>query len=296
MKKSNSADIYLFVALATALYCTIFFSFLVLLIVENLIYFDYMFLLVFLCNFLFFLCQRIFLKKLLLITLVIYNALPCAIILLASLRTHGLLIFLFIVVIFCLLAFYNIKIFGKKHKIIVAIFGIACICSAVYLPTVSNRFLSIGKKPPETSHLKGKSIAYHFKTLSGDIISSDSLKDKIVLIECWATWCKPCIALFPQYQNIYNKYKDNPNICFFSTNVDYKEDNIKKIRSFIHKRNIQFPVFRDTTGTFLSKLKINSIPATLILKDNIIQSVIIGTYGDNHYEKEVDRVIKYLIK
>jgi len=298
MKDNSKTNVYLFIfiLLGSALYNLAFFASLQFIVgTADFEMLNYLFLFAFIGNILFFVFQRLLFQKLFFTTLIAYNAFPVLVLLLASLSTFGIFVMTFIFILTCILAFYNVKMLNRQYKIVPIIFFTACICLTVYLPSISNNYLLMGKKPPKTAHLMGKTITYNFKTLDGQNISSDSLKDKVVLIECWATWCKPCIALLPQYQNVYNKYEKNPHIAFLSTNIDNKED-VKKIKNFIEKRNLKFPIYRDSIGKFLSELKINSIPTTLILKNNIVKAVIVGNNTENDYETEVDDVIKGLIK
>src|ERR1700675_16405 len=54
----------------------------------------------------------------------------------------------------------------------------------------------IGSRLPEFS----------VKDLQGREISSADLRDKVVLIDFWATWCQPCKKEMPGYQKLLDRY------------------------------------------------------------------------------------------
>jgi len=56
-------------------------------------------------------------------------------------------------------------------------------------------------------------------------------KDKIYLIELWATWCKPCIAAMPHLSELNSKFKDK--IIFIAQDV--WEEELDKVKEFIVK-------------------------------------------------------------
>jgi thiol-disulfide isomerase/thioredoxin len=79
--------------------------------------------------------------------------------------------------------------------------------------------LSIGSEAPEIT----------LNTPDGKSIPLSSLKGKVVLIDFWASWCRPCRAENPNVVRIYDKYK-NKGFDVYSVSLDKdKEAWIKAI-------------------------------------------------------------------
>lgn len=74
---------------------------------------------------------------------------------------------------------------------------------------------------------KGAKTPYFFLADSaGNEYKSSDFKGKVLLINFWATWCKPCIKEFPEENKLVEKYKDQPveivNICIDSEEEKWK--------------------------------------------------------------------------
>lgn len=58
--------------------------------------------------------------------------------------------------------------------------------------------------------------------------------DSLTVINLWATWCKPCVAELPHFEEARKTYKDKP-VRFRYVSLDFKEDK-KKLDGFMQKR------------------------------------------------------------
>lgn len=75
--------------------------------------------------------------------------------------------------------------------------------------TLSKQMVSIGSVPPDIvlPDPKGKTHAL------------SSLKGKVVLLDFWASWCRPCRYNNPELVRLYNKYKDQ-GFTVYSVSLD----------------------------------------------------------------------------
>lgn len=71
-------------------------------------------------------------------------------------------------------------------------------------------------------------------------------KGKVVLIDCWATWCGPCVKKFPHLVERHKKYADKGLVCFslsmdkFGDPDEYKKE---KVLEFLTGKKASFPNF-----------------------------------------------------
>jgi len=59
--------------------------------------------------------------------------------------------------------------------------------------------------------------------VNGKPLTLSSLKDKVVIVDFWASWCKPCRAENPFVVELYNKYKDK-GLDIFSVSLDFNKE------------------------------------------------------------------------
>lgn len=100
-------------------------------------------------------------------------------------------------------------------------------------------------------------------------------KDKIYVIELWATWCKPCVASMPHLSELNTKFKDK--IIFIGQNV--MENDVEKVKKFITGKEklmdytIGFSGGSQTTDFYKNWMKPSGtvgIPRTFIVQNNTL--------------------------
>lgn len=64
------------------------------------------------------------------------------------------------------------------------------------------------------------------------------LQGKVVIVDFWATWCMPCLAIQPELQTLYEKYKDQ-GLEIIGYNIDTELDMFKK---FYAEKKLPWPV------------------------------------------------------
>ncbi|KIR02885.1 thiol:disulfide interchange protein (thioredoxin) [Lachnospiraceae bacterium TWA4] len=115
---------------------------------------------------------------------------------------------------------------------------------------------------------------------SGEQFKLSENKDKVVLLNFWGTWCKPCVNEMPAIQKIYEEYKDRVQVI---GSCDGEDRDV--VDSFLEKNHFTYPVCYDMDGSLSAKYPTDGIPYTVIInKEGKITDTIFGaTNADEQY-------------
>jgi thiol-disulfide isomerase/thioredoxin len=109
-------------------------------------------------------------------------------------------------------------------------------------------------------------------TPGGEPFTLASLRGKVVLVNFWATWCEPCVTEMPSLQRV----RDQLAPRFEVLGVNYQEGPAR-IKAFIDKSGITFPVVRDTDGAVAKAWGARIFPASyLVDRAGHVKHVLIG--------------------
>ena len=92
------------------------------------------------------------------------------------------------------------------------------------------------------------------------------LKKGPVLVDFWATWCKPCKEYFPHLERMHQKYEEN-GLSIIGVNEDGPR-NKRKIHSFLRSLNISFPNLIDNTAEVMSDYGVYSLPTWFLIGED----------------------------
>jgi len=91
----------------------------------------------------------------------------------------------------------------------------------------------------------------------GEAIPFQTFDGEVIVINYWATWCPPCIAEMPNFQRVYNDYKDNVVFLFLTNDTKAQTD------KFLLKNEYNLPVFN--YNKLPAPLNHNSIPTSFVI-------------------------------
>jgi len=89
----------------------------------------------------------------------------------------------------------------------------------------------------------------------------NNFRDKVTLLNFWATWCPPCVEEVPSLNRLQNRYKHQD---FELISIDYREEE-KLLSEFMEKIAVEFPILMDKSGETSLKWKVFSFPSSFII-------------------------------
>ncbi len=103
------------------------------------------------------------------------------------------------------------------------------------------------------------------KDPKGRLIELSNLKGKIVLLDFWASWCKPCRAENPNLVSLYNKYKSK-KFTVFSVSMDKdKQKWLEAIRQDQLSWENHVSELQGWNSSAGAKYGVSSIPSTFLI-------------------------------
>ena len=166
----------------------------------------------------------------------------------------------------------------KFLKILIAVLLIAVILAGIWVLT--------GKKPaqeeqtfPEEIPAPAEStenpdLAPDFTVydIDGNSFKLSDFQGKPVILNFWASWCGPCKAEMPEFEEAYTKYGED--IHFVIVNLtDGRSETVESASGYIAEMGYTFPVYYDTQMDAAYTYGISSIPMTVFIDD---EGVITG--------------------
>ena len=102
-----------------------------------------------------------------------------------------------------------------------------------------------------------------FEDFSGNKVNLEDYSGKLVIVNFWATWCKPCKVEMPSL-DILSQNENFENLIIFPVNIE--NVNYKKTKKFFSNLNIKkLEIFFDPNLNFVKELKLRGVPTTVII-------------------------------
>ncbi len=101
------------------------------------------------------------------------------------------------------------------------------------------------------------------KDLSGNnVLMGDVLKDDVVIVSFWATWCKPCQNELDALAEIEDTWAESIRVVAISTD---DARSVARVKSTVKAKMWPYEVYTDENSELAKSLNISSIPFVMII-------------------------------
>ena len=102
---------------------------------------------------------------------------------------------------------------------------------------------------------------FSLESLQGDKISLSDFRGTVVLINFWATWCEPCRAEVPGFEQVFRSHRDD-GFVVLGINV---EETREQVEPFVDSVDVTYPVLLDPGGEVSAVYRTLGLPMSLLL-------------------------------
>lgn len=129
-------------------------------------------------------------------------------------------------------------------------------------------------------------------TLSGDPLALSDLRDRVVVVNVWGSWCPPCREEAPVLAKVSAEYAAR-GVSFVGINV---RDNPAAARAFEENYGIDYPSIEDTDGRVVLALDqyipASAVPVTLVLdREGRVAARVLGAVRETTLRRLLDTVL-----
>jgi peroxiredoxin len=131
--------------------------------------------------------------------------------------------------------------------------------------------------------------AVTFEMLDGSALPLRDLKGQVVLVNFWATWCPPCRAEMPGFQQVY---ETKHTAGFTVVGVSTDELPRPRVDAFLRDHHIGYPVAIATQQTVAAFGGVSSLPTSyLIDRKGRVRYVVRGIFAEFTLRSAIDRLL-----
>jgi thiol-disulfide isomerase/thioredoxin len=120
----------------------------------------------------------------------------------------------------------------------------------------------------------------------------EEIKDQVVLLDFWASWCGPCKSSFPAMEELTKRYTGQ-GLTIVAVSVDEKQENMQR---FLKSAKISFTVVRDAQQKLVAVADVPTMPTSFLIdRSGKIRFIHAGFDRDEttrQYVKEIEQLLQ----
>ena len=189
----------------------------------------------------------------------------------------------------------------RKFVLLFTFIVLLASCGKKETPAAANN----GSKPPaQTTTATTATVAtttgtdigatmpeYSATSLDGSKFDLAAKRNKVVLLNLWATWCGPCRYEIPELQSLHAKFEPKG---FEVIGVSVDESGVEPVKQFVDEFKMTYPVVLDPEGKLAGIFGTSVLPTTVLLDRN--GKIVWKRYGqimpgDKELEQAIAKVL-----
>lgn len=101
-------------------------------------------------------------------------------------------------------------------------------------------------------------------------------RDRVTLVNIWATWCIPCRAEMPAMEKLYQELGPK-GLRILAVSVD--EGDARDVQEFVRELGLSFEILHDKSGDIQRVFQTTGVPESFLLdKNGVIVKKVIGEH------------------
>jgi len=109
-----------------------------------------------------------------------------------------------------------------------------------------------------------KAVEFSLPAVSGENVTLQSLRGKVVLLNFWATWCGPCRQELPELARVQEKFRQR-GLTVVAVTVDNEVENV---RAFLKKYDIKLQALWDKKKKVADAYLVEKMPSSYLIDRN----------------------------
>ena len=166
------------------------------------------------------------------------------------------------------------------RRIVQPVLLAAVVCALLAAAVGPALALSEGSRAPEIG----------LRDTRGRSVRMSQLRGKVVLVDFWASWCRPCAEEMPVLERLHEKYGDD-GLVIVGVNIDNEEANMKR---FLRRTPVSFRVVHDGAHRVADRYSPPRMPSSyLIDRRGVVRYVHAGFRSSD--AREIEAHVKQLL-
>jgi thiol-disulfide isomerase/thioredoxin len=152
--------------------------------------------------------------------------------------------------------------------------------------------VSTGLRNSHAAHPARDTVGnFKLQNVAGGFMTNEDLKGKVTVIDLFATWCGPCLAEIPRYNQLYKAYQGQEDVAIVGIAVESPR---RGLETKIQQLGIKYPVLIGDNDALSDFGDVQAFPTTVVIdKEGKIYKTYKGSTPNklNNIKQDIEHLL-----